>query len=663
MSHSFITRVLTCSHCLLGYMSFLLLSTPSLSATVTTKPVAIGVTLTEEIDQNPPEIIHVLTVDLNNPLVHLEPIPGQDTITGPTGDVHEGRQEVRLTATRHGAVAAVNGDYFPFTGDPYGAAVWNGNLYSEPYPGRCVMGIEPDGRTVMFDTIGFLGELQTSQNQLTAITGVDRMVSATDTNDLVVFTPTFGPIAGIRPDCMEVVMTGVNLPLRPSELEVGTVTAVNVSSSVGSSIPSDGVVLAALPGGQASAFLTSNLHVGDRAEFVCSIAPQPALKDAVSLAMVPRDANDLPSRSGLDMDPTAYSWATVQEVIGGGPHLVIDGQVSVDAEEEGFTDAFSDNPNPRTGVGIRGDGKMIIVTVDGRQSLSRGVSLSDFASILKRYGAENAMNLDGGGSTTMVANGLLVSSIAYTGGERRVANALCVFAPPLYPLATAPPTIVAATSSDATLSPSPAVPEPTAATESPVAPMPTQAPPPIATPVLPTISIVGIPTTMSVGDTAQLSAVARSSPVAGSDPHLLWEGSVDAGIAFIDQTGLLTALQEGQGTVNALYRGQLVQQSITIVSGPLASAQTLISASDAAPNPERPLETVLIIGVHDNRGDAVARAAIHLDVAQGTADVTDLQTDVDGSAQANIVWKKKSGGTVMISSNGLVSKSVTQPIR
>jgi exopolysaccharide biosynthesis protein len=618
-------------------------------ATVTVKPVAEGVTLTEEIDENPPEIIHVLQIDLKDPAVHVEPIPGQDTVTGSTGDIHQGREEVRQIANRHGAVAGVNGDFFPFTGDPLGAAVWNGNLYSEPYPGRCVMGISGDGKSAMFDIVDFMGELQNVHSQLFGITGVDRMVSATDTNDLVVFSPTFGPRAGIRTGCDEVVLTGVNLPVRQSKLMIGTVTAVNQNSAVGALIPANGVVLAALPGGQAGAFLTSNFEVGDEAEFVCAMAPEPVLQDAVKIALLPRDGNDLPVQAGSELSPDAFAWATASEVIGGGPHLVVDGNVNVDGTQEGFTDSFIDDPNPRTGVGVTANGSLLVVTVDGRQSLSKGVSLEDFAAILKRYGAVQAMNLDGGGSTTMVADGLLMNSVASTGLERPVANALCVFAPSLHPsVQLTPANNLSAQPAGQPNNPLPAQPGP-----------PAQVTPPAV--IGPSASIHGVPSTISVGQTAELSIQAGKDNLRGDNKSVLWESSANDGIAYISQTGELTALQPGQGTVYALYDGQMLQQPLAIMSGPLMTASNLINAQVQIPNDKSPRRTVLLIGVFDSQGRPVPNTKLFLSVSRGSPEQVNLSTDIDGEAQTTVVWSKNNGGSVTISSDGLVSKVLTQP--
>src|SRR5579862_8889225 len=229
-------------------------------AQTTTKHLADGVTLTQEIDGNPPLIINTLTVDLSRPGVRLQAAVGQDTITGPSGDIHKGRDNVLSTQVRRGAVAAINGDFFPFTGDPLGVGISDGRLYSEPYPkGRVAFGISSDGH-VLFDILGYLGDLQAPDGARFMLSGVDRMVSGTDTNDLVVFTSDYGPFTGGRVGGVEVVLSGVNLPLKINTLMKGTVKAVIPNPTTATAIPSDGVVLSAAPGGAAAQFLTAHFH-------------------------------------------------------------------------------------------------------------------------------------------------------------------------------------------------------------------------------------------------------------------------------------------------------------------------------------------------------------------------------------------------------------------
>ncbi len=93
--------------------------------------------------------------------------------------------------------------------------------------------------------------------------------------------------------------------------------------------------------------------------------------------------------------------------IGGGPTLVKDGQVHITYNEEimwgsgvGLT-----NADPRTAVGYTADNHVIMVTADGRQTASQGVSLNELAEIMISFGCVEAMNLDGGGSTQMAVPG------------------------------------------------------------------------------------------------------------------------------------------------------------------------------------------------------------------------------------------------------------------
>lgn len=92
--------------------------------------------------------------------------------------------------------------------------------------------------------------------------------------------------------------------------------------------------------------------------------------------------------------------------------------------------------HPRTAVGIDADGgKVLLVTVDGRSATSRGFTMVELADLMTALGAENALNLDGGGSSTMVghtlAGELSVLNVPSDGTERRVPNGLGVFSDPV----------------------------------------------------------------------------------------------------------------------------------------------------------------------------------------------------------------------------------------
>lgn len=119
-------------------------------------------------------------------------------------------------------------------------------------------------------------------------------------------------------------------------------------------------------------------------------------------------------------------WEGVVETIGGNPTLLEDGAITT---EDCDTSYFCD-PNPRTGVGVNAAGKILLVTVDGRQpKKSVGMTPVEFAELFQYLGATWALNLDGGGSTAMWVDGGLVNEPS-GGHERAVGSALIVLPGP-----------------------------------------------------------------------------------------------------------------------------------------------------------------------------------------------------------------------------------------
>ncbi len=113
----------------------------------------------------------------------------------------------------------------------------------------------------------------------------------------------------------------------------------------------------------------------------------------------------------------------IRTLVGGWPRIIEDGKniaPYVDSLEGTFY-KFSKVKHPRTGIGFSKDSTIIyLVTVDGRQESMSGMSLNEFADFMLSLGAYQALNLDGGGSTTMVVNGKIVNSPSDSGGERKV---------------------------------------------------------------------------------------------------------------------------------------------------------------------------------------------------------------------------------------------------
>lgn len=82
--------------------------------------------------------------------------------------------------------------------------------------------------------------------------------------------------------------------------------------------------------------------------------------------------------------------------------------------------------NPRTAIGQRTDGAILVLVIDGRQPHSLGASYSDLAKIMEEYGAVNAANLDGGSSSMLFYEGELVNSLGSAIGQRRIPTAFVV---------------------------------------------------------------------------------------------------------------------------------------------------------------------------------------------------------------------------------------------
>ncbi len=116
----------------------------------------------------------------------------------------------------------------------------------------------------------------------------------------------------------------------------------------------------------------------------------------------------------------SLGWERVADSLGGMPRLDADGAIVAPDCPSAFC-----RRHPRTGVGVTADGTLLLVVVDGRSRRSVGMTLRRFARTLADLGAVDAVNLDGGGSTTMwIAGRGVVNRPSDPGGERGVVNAL-----------------------------------------------------------------------------------------------------------------------------------------------------------------------------------------------------------------------------------------------
>ena len=111
----------------------------------------------------------------------------------------------------------------------------------------------------------------------------------------------------------------------------------------------------------------------------------------------------------------------MQSAIGGGPVLLQEGEVKITNNEElKFVGKAINDKHPRTAMGYTKDGKLIILIIEGRNTVAHGATLGQEAQILKDLGCWEALNLDGGGSSCMLINGKETIKTSDKEGQRPV---------------------------------------------------------------------------------------------------------------------------------------------------------------------------------------------------------------------------------------------------
>ena len=109
----------------------------------------------------------------------------------------------------------------------------------------------------------------------------------------------------------------------------------------------------------------------------------------------------------------------LRDAVSFGPALVVNGEP---AQFSGVSSGL----NPRTAIGQRSDGAVLMLVIDGRQVNSPGASMADLVEIMVRYGAVNACNLDGGSSSNIYYNGEILNDGVAITGSRRIPTAFVV---------------------------------------------------------------------------------------------------------------------------------------------------------------------------------------------------------------------------------------------
>ena len=326
-----------------------------------------------------PWLINVLRIDLRRArlkLVHAL-------------DEGVGLETVSSLAARYRAPAATNGGYFRTTGtyrgDSIGLLILDRKLISEPYNERAEFGLidAADKTEVIFGHLKFSGEISVGSVKH-AVQGLNRPLAP---NETIVFTPQFHRTTLTNADGIEVVVR------RNRVVSVGDLKG-------SSNIPSDGYIISAV--GSARDWMKNHVRRGSKISFSWRLN-----------STEPNDNTD---------------WMRAYSMLGGGPQLIKGGKIAITDKQEKMAAGFATDRHPRTAIAKLESGKLLLVTVDGRQpGISMGMSLYMLADLLLEFGAVEAINLDGGGSTTMVTHNKIVNRPSDQTGERPVSDAILIF--------------------------------------------------------------------------------------------------------------------------------------------------------------------------------------------------------------------------------------------
>jgi len=278
------------------------------------------------------------------------------------------RVSIRNMAQKENAIAAINGSYFkPQTGVPLGTMMVDGKLLTGPIYNRVALGIKNDG--FVMDRVGLNAKITTWTKEL-KVDNINqpRMLSTY----VIVYDRNWGTLSPTAPKY------GMLLAVQDGKVISTSTTRLE--------IPENGYVISG-PQSKLSAF-----------------AKERNLK--------------------LDIKAGDENWKDVKHIISGGPYLVKENEVFVDVTAQKLNSVGG--RNPRTAIGYTQDGKFIMVTVDGREEASVGMTLTELAYFMKSIGCYNAMNLDGGGSSIMYFNGMTVNKPSVKGGIP-LSNALVIY--------------------------------------------------------------------------------------------------------------------------------------------------------------------------------------------------------------------------------------------
>lgn len=276
------------------------------------------------------------------------------------------KASITAMAKRNNSLVAVNGAFFlPQTGCPLGTMMVDKKIYTGPVFNRVALGIFDNGFAM--DRVKLNATIKNGWDTIRLDNVNQPRMSIAYT---IAYTPDWGQLSPVTPK------NGIQVVVSNDKI-------INITKSR-VQIPKDGYVI---------------------------VGPMSSLSKLKMNEKISLDIKTLPD------------WENVNHIISGGPYLVKDGKVYVDIQDQKLLSIGG--RNPRTAIGYTKDNHFIIVTADGREGSSIGLTLKELAYYMQKIGCINAMNLDGGGSTVMYVKGYIANKPPVKGGIA-LSNALTI---------------------------------------------------------------------------------------------------------------------------------------------------------------------------------------------------------------------------------------------
>ncbi|MFD2412771.1 stalk domain-containing protein [Paenibacillus rhizoplanae] len=319
----------------------------------------------------------VIRVDLNNPYVSL------DVMTGKGGNLTT-RQSTGGMAAETGAVAAVNGDYFNTGGEgaPIGGQVSGGVLVSTPSQlnGMYAFAVTKDRKPII-DEYTFEGMLTAEDGSQFPLSGVNKGAYNPEGGSS---TYSHANAAYIYTDAWTALERPKGSSTTPTEVlvENDTITQISLDSALPVTVPKGAYILRTH--GLAAQFVKAHLVVGQKLNSTYVLRSKTTQQQ---------------------LDPS-----TLQMMIGGHTILVNNGKASSFSRSTSSIGGY----RARTALGYSQDGRYVYVIAAEKNSNSAGLSLTELQSFMTNIGVWKGINLDGGGSTTMVDRPLAETSTTLT---------------------------------------------------------------------------------------------------------------------------------------------------------------------------------------------------------------------------------------------------------